>query len=426
MDGTCGPISMFDWSLKTIDRAGVIPVYDDGIYKWIGLGVTRLSGSLVLIGGAFENKDHDLLDTAVREFNEEVNPIKNLNFKRNLSTLDVLKCHGAWVDGSDFSSFHRGLYIFFPIYRKPLHFQPTPELYDILWVTPTQLINLIKFQTITPFKRNSVDFSFVKCTRSKSLITIANYIQKTDQIFEINPLKIWPAPISRIFTRRAKEKFTPATGMTYDWQAPVLSRYMMVVVFNSKSQMATIMTPLQNIHIFDLSQPEQLKAFKTLFQKPNLNRKNIIWDPSLRYELKYRYNITIKNCISIMGELQSFPKLKPFFIEDFTRISVEYTGLNRLQLEASLILKFEKYLYYLKNNSIKENWTLTSLTNIISNLVRVYKLKYDELVEYANSLIVPGGAWFVEPHAPLNQNIIDHLLFKGLLIQNDSDYIRLP
>ena len=98
------------------------------------MGVSRYSANIMTIGGRYESRDHDLLATAVREYNEEV----GMNLI-NLSEEDVYGCYAVQSKYS--------VAIFYPIDCLPTHdFVPTDELYDVIWVTPHQLKSMASHQ----------------------------------------------------------------------------------------------------------------------------------------------------------------------------------------------------------------------------------------------------------------------------------------
>lgn len=115
-----------DWSNSRISRAGIIPIYTDGVRKWIGLGVTNFATNLTTIGGRFEITDDDLLSTAVREYNEEVRP--------NMLVLTEESVYNCYTIKTDCD-----LNILLPIDRRPSNFVKTSELYTMVWVTTRQL-----------------------------------------------------------------------------------------------------------------------------------------------------------------------------------------------------------------------------------------------------------------------------------------------
>lgn len=119
-------VKNINWATSDIYRAGVIPVYYDGINYWIGLGISKYSGNIITIGGCIEKHDHDLLETAVREFNEEVG--------NNMSPIEEDELYNQYAIKSEYS-----ITIFLPIQTRPENFKSTDEICDILWVTPKQL-----------------------------------------------------------------------------------------------------------------------------------------------------------------------------------------------------------------------------------------------------------------------------------------------
>ena len=148
MEGGCGVEGMEDeiirvrdinWDDAEIQRAGIVPICRENGNKWIGLGVSKFSGNITTIGGLCEIVDHDLLSTAVREFNEEVG--ENM---RLLKEEEVYNCYALYSDYT--------LSIFLPILRRPDRFKETEELLDIIWVTPGQLNIMAKNQECELFR----------------------------------------------------------------------------------------------------------------------------------------------------------------------------------------------------------------------------------------------------------------------------------
>jgi hypothetical protein len=141
--GQISPVALTNWANHKISRAGITPVYDDGSHKWIGMGISRYNGAIVLIGGTFEITDRDLLSTAVREYNEEVG--SNMP---NVTEAEVGTCYA--IQSNDYIS------IILPVSHRCQDFTPTEELHSILWVTPKQLRimrskqNFILYGTTTP------------------------------------------------------------------------------------------------------------------------------------------------------------------------------------------------------------------------------------------------------------------------------------
>lgn len=115
-----------NWSDDNIVRAGVIPIYTNGNRKWIGLGVSKFSSNINAIGGSHEDEDYDLLDTAVREYNEEVG-----NNLPHINVQSLIRCFAIKTNYT--------IQVLLPIKQRPSKFVETTELYNLIWVTPEQL-----------------------------------------------------------------------------------------------------------------------------------------------------------------------------------------------------------------------------------------------------------------------------------------------
>lgn len=120
-EGLCH-VSQINWADDTIHRAGIIPFYKKGNKYLVGLGVTNVTAVLVTIGGSFEDRDIDLLATAVREYNEETSS--------NISEIDVIDCYAVVHKGN--------INILLPFNERP-SFLSTNEIERILWLTTAQL-----------------------------------------------------------------------------------------------------------------------------------------------------------------------------------------------------------------------------------------------------------------------------------------------
>ena len=77
-----------NWADPTIIRAGIIPINYNGNYRWMEFGVSQYAATITAIGGAHEEQDHDLLATAIREYNEEVG--SNM---RHIVAESVINCY---------------------------------------------------------------------------------------------------------------------------------------------------------------------------------------------------------------------------------------------------------------------------------------------------------------------------------------------
>jgi len=81
------PVKQIRWDNPNIERGGVIPIYIYGGHKWIGFGISNHSAIISPLGGSFEDKDYDLLSTAVREYNEEVGESLRSDESRNNTNI---------------------------------------------------------------------------------------------------------------------------------------------------------------------------------------------------------------------------------------------------------------------------------------------------------------------------------------------------
>jgi 8-oxo-dGTP pyrophosphatase MutT (NUDIX family) len=129
------PVRDINWADPLIDRAGIIPFVHSNGHDLIGIAVTANTAALSFLGGNFDaTKDYDLLDTAVREYNEEV----GTNCV-HITVNDVLDLFAVRSSST--------IQIFFPLKMRPsLKFVPTDEVELLLWVTPEQLHAMIDTQ----------------------------------------------------------------------------------------------------------------------------------------------------------------------------------------------------------------------------------------------------------------------------------------
>ena len=130
------PVTNVDWTDTTINRAGIIPVVIEEDEKWIGLSVSQYSAVIGTFGGTYDTEDYDLLDTAVREFNEE--------FGDNMSPVKCEDLFSCYAVKSGYS-----VYVVLPLREKIKTFNSTQEVYDLLWLTPSHLRAMIKRQDMT-------------------------------------------------------------------------------------------------------------------------------------------------------------------------------------------------------------------------------------------------------------------------------------
>lgn len=145
------PVKEVDWSDSTICRAGVIPIVIENNEKWIGLCISKYNTSIGTFGGTYDIKDRDLLDTAVREFNEEFgNNITPINFE------DLVNCYAL---KSNYS-----ISIFLPFPERIKCFNSTKEVYDLLWVTSKHLLLMMNCRNLI------LDYHNTRTSRCKAFL----------------------------------------------------------------------------------------------------------------------------------------------------------------------------------------------------------------------------------------------------------------
>lgn len=158
-------VSDVNWADNNICRSGVVPIHDDGTHRWIGFGISNFCTNITTIGGKHESNDHDLLNTAIREYKEEIGD--------NLPFLTEEKVYNLYAIKSDYM-----ILILFPITRIPDKFEKTEELSDMLWVTPGQIkqinnnsnFNLSKSLCVTDVNSSSRTPAYVFAVGLKSIL----------------------------------------------------------------------------------------------------------------------------------------------------------------------------------------------------------------------------------------------------------------
>lgn len=141
-----------NWSDTHINRAGIIPYYETKGVVFIGLGINQNNTTITTIGGTYESKDFDLLDTAIREYNEEVgNNLPNIGFE------DIIGCLALKSE--------RSIHILLKIENIPKNFVATTEFVKLLWVTPKQLKIMSENNLLTLSHKNTRAFPFTVALR---------------------------------------------------------------------------------------------------------------------------------------------------------------------------------------------------------------------------------------------------------------------
>ena len=161
------PVKQVDWTSSTVDRAGICPIYRHAGHRFVGFGISNHSSVIAPLGGSFESEDYDLLSTAVREYNEEVGP----NYAP-VTEEEITNCYAALNKDT--------IQVFLEINAPTREFQPTQELYDMLWVTPNQL-NAISRNQEYRFRGSSKIFQVG--SRFRDLLDTISEAVRTDIAF---------------------------------------------------------------------------------------------------------------------------------------------------------------------------------------------------------------------------------------------------
>lgn len=125
-----------DWSDTNIIRAGIIPYIDVGHTRFYGLGIASDVGDLCDFGGHKELIDKDLLDTAIREYEEE-----SFNLFGKLTREMLMNC--LVLKGID--TYEILLPVYGNLYNYTLTFQKLVgnnkkhEIQNFIWLTYNQL-----------------------------------------------------------------------------------------------------------------------------------------------------------------------------------------------------------------------------------------------------------------------------------------------
>lgn len=168
-----------DWSNSNFKRAAVIPFVKNNGKLWLCFGISRYNSCITTFGGMPELKDFDILETAIREYNEETND----NFPR-LTVIDLFYCCAAKTSDSV------SIFVEFPEIIK--NFNGTKEIFNLLWVTSDQLLQMVSCSKVR-LSYNSGDNTFAY-RLSGDLKRIATSIVK----FLLGPFK---QPSTKSLTR---------------------------------------------------------------------------------------------------------------------------------------------------------------------------------------------------------------------------------
>jgi len=132
------------WIDPNMNRGGIIPIKKDNAGNtWLCFGILLYGGNLSVIGGQFDQEDNNLLDTIIREFNEEVGDINHPNGDKSLINItspltidDLTGCHAIKSSNS--------VLLFAPDVLTVKQIIPTNELSGVVWLTIDQFSKLYK------------------------------------------------------------------------------------------------------------------------------------------------------------------------------------------------------------------------------------------------------------------------------------------
>ena len=135
-----------NWNDPKYIRAGIIPVVEQHGVRFYGFGLDNNVGQLGDFGGHYEHVDADLLDTAIREYEEE-----SLNVFGVL-TRDLLQdC--VVLDGTDTIEIlvpvPPPFYAYTQRFRAMITTNTEHEIQDIVWLSAKQVITAIDSQQAT-------------------------------------------------------------------------------------------------------------------------------------------------------------------------------------------------------------------------------------------------------------------------------------
>ena len=179
----------FDWSNNKIDRAGVTPLFvtKTGM-RLIGLPISKYVTNINCVGGSYEPHDYDLLDTAIREYNEET-----FGSTPNIDVSNILGCEVAYSENV--------CEIVMPINEMFTTFTPNNEIDDFIWITCSQLEAILENRNEVFYQSNTKMYStgralrvlghdIIAIVKSMNLDNDKTEIKRTKRLCTIRDIKI--------------------------------------------------------------------------------------------------------------------------------------------------------------------------------------------------------------------------------------------
>lgn len=320
------PLSSIDWSSPLINRAGILPIYNDGKYTWLGFGVNKSKSNIITIGGTFENYDHDLLDTAIREYNEET---KNI-----LPPITYDTISSSYVIATSYS-----YTIIYDISNYSPSFEPSDELYGIVWLTLAQFKNIVdnvhvKYNGITLFNLGidvSMAYPIILSYLDKPLrIKIAN--PKFNSWLSSRPRKISNTvdidPIGKAVITTNYDKFINDTLTDSKW-------YQTAVVIRPN-----LVTVHREFNFYYLKN----STFDEVYEKLKINHPRIYFALRSDVPRKYKHAPYIHNIEDLMIRHRVPRHVQQQFLSHLSE-SRQMELTDSVIDESSLILRYEKLIY---------------------------------------------------------------------------------
>jgi 8-oxo-dGTP pyrophosphatase MutT (NUDIX family) len=394
-------VNQINWASKEISRSGIIPIYDDGLHKWIGLGVSKFSGNITTIGGRWEPTDHDLLTTAIREYNEEVGS--------NMENLVEESVYDCYAIQSTYS-----IAIFYPIKAIPdKDFVPTDELFDLIWVTSEQL-------RIMATKQEFVlkQYSGKKTKKSSSETPKRKVIKSTTRAFLFsNDLKLLANSI--VWTI---ETGIPFIRPKFDYHFYRPKRVLSVTKPQICFDITTFIRDCQNHPNWGNVSLVMMGSQIGLMRYD----QNVYILPLVHLDLitMHLNRLNIKIYVGLRNDLIKL-KLQECGLNQRIISSIEY-GLIRLQNTYEVLKEFIGLLQTIRNNEIDDtSKILTELSLILSYESRVYRL-----VEEQGGFFNEKRAYFLKGLSKINRILaqnyegMPYLKLKSILLHDCPKIIK--
>lgn len=309
------PVGQINWDDPKIERAGIFPIFKDKDRSWIGFGISNYSAVISPLGGSFEKEDHDLLSTAVREYNEEVEQ----NYQ-NITEEDVLSCNAMINDCT--------IQIFLPVSPPKKEFRKTIEHYDMLWVTPQQLQIISRNQEYRFPKLNIKIFQVGG--RCRNMLTIISSQLESGSAFETNGNLTTERPKK---TYKIKKTKIVSSFDTFKEDATIPSNFLGHICVVVTSHTIGILTKNKIYYLI----PNTEESFRMIGKLPSRAYISFEKDLHIWEFLKTIPNVQlITTAFRVKGH-----HLKVVFERDV----LEARKNSDILLELDLLMEYEKNLY---------------------------------------------------------------------------------